>query len=47
MNKEKLIEKLKSFKTWLFGIGIGTLAVAIWWIVKIALCATTGICLLF
>ena len=47
MNKERLVEKLKSFKTWLFGLGIGGVAVILWWIIKVVICATTGICIIF
>jgi hypothetical protein len=47
MKYEWMIEKLKSFKTWLFGLGIGGVAVIIWWIVKVIICATTGICIIF
>ena len=47
MNTEKFILKLKSFKTWLFGLGLGGLAIGLWWIIKIIICATTGICIIF
>lgn len=47
MNKEKLVLKLKSFKTWLFGLGIGGIAIGLWWIIKIIICLTTGICIVF
>ncbi len=44
--KEKLVEKLLSFKTWLFGLGIGGIAIGLWWIIKIIICLTMGICLI-
>lgn len=44
--KDKLIAALTSFKTWLFGLGLGGFAIALWWIIKIIICATMGICLL-
>lgn len=47
MNTEWIIEKLKSFKTWLFGLGIGGVAVILWWVIKAIICATTGICIIF
>lgn len=47
MKTEKVIEKLKNFKTWLMGLGIGGIALIIWWIIKIIICATTGICIIF
>jgi len=47
MKTEKFIEKLKSFKTWMFGLKIGGVAIILWWIIKIIICATTGICIIF
>lgn len=47
MNKEWIIQKLTDFRTWLFGLGIGGLAIGLWWIIKIIICLTTGICLIF
>lgn len=47
MTREKFVEKLKSFKTWMFGLGLGGVAIALWWIIKIIICATTGICIIF
>lgn len=46
MNKEKLVEKLINFKLWLFSLGIGGLAICLWWIIKIIICLTMGICLI-
>lgn len=45
--RNKLIEKLMDLKTWLFGIGIGSLALILWWIIKLIVCLTTGICIIF
>lgn len=47
MKTENIVNKLKNFKTWLFGLGLGGIAICIWWIIKIVICATTGICLIF
>jgi hypothetical protein len=47
MKTEKFVEKLKNFKTWMFGLGLGGIAVILWWIIKIIICATTGICIIF
>ena len=44
---ENFIEKLKDFKTWVFGLGLGGVAVVLWWVIKAILCATTGICIIF
>lgn len=47
MDKDKFISKLKSFKTWLFGLGIGGIAIGLWWVIKLIICLTTGICIIF
>jgi hypothetical protein len=47
MDQEKLVEKLKDVKTWLYGLGIGGLAYGAWWLIKIIICATTGVCIIF
>lgn len=47
MKTDKIIEKLKNFKTWLYGLGLGGIAIGLWWVIKIVICATTGICLIF
>lgn len=47
MNKDKFLSKLKSFKTWLFGLGIGGVAIGLWWLIKIIICFTSGICIIF
>ena len=44
---DKFITRLKSVKTWLFGLGLGGVAIGLWWIIKIIICATTGICIIF
>lgn len=44
---DKFIERLKSVKTWLYGLGIGGAAYIIWWGIKIAICALTGVCIIF
>jgi hypothetical protein len=46
MNKEDFTNNILKFKTWLMGLGIGGLAIALWWIVKIIICLTMGICIL-
>jgi hypothetical protein len=46
MSKDWFVKKAVSFKVWLFGLGIGGVALIIWWIVKILICAFTGVCLL-
>jgi len=46
MNKDQFVEKLLKFKTWLFGLGIGGVALILWWVIKILICAFSGICLL-
>jgi hypothetical protein len=41
-----MIEKLLCFKNWLFGLKIGSVAIVIWYIIKIIICFFTGVCLL-
>lgn len=38
--------KVLNFKTWLFGLGIGGGAVAIWFLIKLIICTFFGICIL-
>jgi cell division septal protein FtsQ len=46
MDKDWFVKKILRFKTWLFGLGIGGVALIVWWIIKILICAFSGICLL-
>jgi hypothetical protein len=42
----KWIDKVISFKVWLFGLGVPTLAIVLWWIIKSLICLLTGVCLI-
>lgn len=42
----KWIEKFVSFKIWIFGLGLPTLAIVVWWVVKTLICLLTGVCLI-
>lgn len=46
MNRDQFVEKMLKLKTWLFGLGIGGLGLILWWVIKLLICAFSGICLL-
>lgn len=41
-----MLDKLLSFKNWMFGLKIGSVAVIIWYVIKILVCMFAGICIL-
>ncbi len=43
---EKFIQKLKDWKTWMTGMGLGTVAIFLYWIIKIIICFFLGICII-